>query len=179
MEMEQVFTLLRGKSYPALYATAHLRDSATGKIIVDKTTGYPILDPTIKYMGRTQPLHRVGVNLDASYKAISLRAVAEYRGSYVIYNAMGTTTDFSGAGINTVMFDRNRFVFPNSVYWDAAQNKYVDNTNITVAEGGPNYWSLSSTRTGMNENYVTSGAFWKLRELALSYELLPNCGILK
>ena len=160
-----------GKSYPALYATAHLRDSATGKIIVDKTTGYPILDPTIKYMGRTQPLHRVGVNLDASYKAISLRAVAEYRGSYVIYNAMGTTTDFSGAGINTVMFDRNRFVFPNSVYWDAAQNKYVDNTNITVAEGGPNYWSLSSTRTGMNENYVTSGAFWKLRELALSYEL--------
>ncbi|HUN03511.1 MAG TPA: SusC/RagA family TonB-linked outer membrane protein, partial [Niabella sp.] len=76
-----------------------------------------------------------------------------------------------GAGIKRVMFDRNRFVFPNSVYWDAAQNKYVDNTNITVAEGGPNYWSLSSTRTGMNENYVTSGAFWKLRELALSYEL--------
>ncbi|MFV0604741.1 MAG: hypothetical protein ACK5NK_02765 [Niabella sp.] len=84
---------------------------------------------------------------------------------------MGTTLDFTGAGINTTMFDRERFVFPNSVYWDATQNKYVDNTNITVADGGPGYWTLASTRTGMNENYVTSGAFWKLRELVLSYDI--------
>lgn len=160
-----------GKGFPALYATTHLRDSATNKIIVDAVTGYPSLDPKIKYMGRTQPLHRLGINLDASYKGLSLRAVAEYRGGYVIYNALGTTLDFSGSGINTAMFDRQRFVFPNSVVWDAAQNKYVDNTNITVADGGPNYWTQATTRTGMNENYVTSGDFWKLRELVLSYDI--------
>lgn len=163
-----------GKGFPALYATAHLRDSVSGKIIVDPVTGYPSLAPSIQYMGRTQPLHRVGVNLDASYKGLALRAVAEYRGGYVIYNAMGNTLDFTGAGINTVMFDRNRFVFPNSVYWDEAQGKYVDNTNITVSDGGPNYWSIGNTRTNMEENYVTSGAFWKLRELVLSYDLPAN-----
>lgn len=159
-----------GKGFPALYTTTHLRDSATGKIIVDPVTGYPSLDPLIKYRGRTQPLHRVGVNLDAKYKGIGLNAVAEYRGGYVIYNNMGNTLDFTGAGINTVMFDRQRFVFPNSVVWDDAQGKYVDNTNITVADGGPGYWSIGNTRTNMEENYVTSGAFWKLRELALSYD---------
>ena len=56
--MEQVFTLLPGKSYPALYATAHLRDSATGKIIVDKLHRLPNISVQQSNMGRTQ-LHRV------------------------------------------------------------------------------------------------------------------------
>ncbi|MFV0604742.1 MAG: SusC/RagA family TonB-linked outer membrane protein [Niabella sp.] len=63
-----------GKGFPALYATTHLRDSASGKIIVDPITGYPTLDPTIKYMGRTQPLHRLGVNLDVRYKGLVFKS---------------------------------------------------------------------------------------------------------
>lgn len=160
-----------GKPFPALYVTTHLRDTATGKIIVDPVTGYPSVDPNIKYAGNAQAKHRVGVTLDGYYKNFSLRAIAEYRGDYVIYNAGGTTFDFTGAGINTVMFNRQRFVFPNSVYWDGT--KYVENTNITVADGGADYWPQSTRRTGITENYVTSGAFWKLREVSLLYDL-PN-----
>ena len=173
----------QGMPFPALYAVPHLRDSASGKIIVDPVTGFPSADPNIKYMGNTQPKHRMGLNLNARYKQLSLRAVAEYRGGYVIYNGGASTFEFSGAGINTIAYNRGRFVIPNSVYWDAAQNKYVDNKDVTITEGGANYWPQGTVRTGITENYVTSGAFWKLREVALGYMLptswLQSLGFLK
>ncbi|MCF3111861.1 SusC/RagA family TonB-linked outer membrane protein [Niabella sp. CC-SYL272] len=163
-----------GKAFPALYATDYLRDSASGKVIVDAVTGYPTLNPNIKYAGNTQPLHRLGLNLDANFKGFSLRTLFEYRGGYVMYNGLGATLDFSGAGVNTVMYDRERFVFPNSVYKDPSTGKYVDNTNITVADGGANFWTQNDPRRAVTMNYVTSGAFWKLRELSLSYSLPKN-----
>jgi hypothetical protein len=32
-------------------------------------------------------------------------------------------------------------------------------------------WTIAGPRTGIHENYVTSAAFWKLRELSLAYDL--------
>lgn len=160
-----------GLPFPAYFGTTHLRDSASGKVIVDAVTGYPTVNTTISYMGNTQPRHRTGVNMDLGYKGVNLRVLMEYRGGYVIYAGAGTTYDFSGAGINTVMFDRERFVFPNSVYRDPATGQFVDNTNVTIADGNTNYWTQSNPRTGITENYIISGDFWKLREMSLSYNL--------
>lgn len=158
-----------GLPFPAYFGTTHLRDSASGKVIVDPLTGYPSTNTAIQYLGNSQPLHRMGVNLDAEYKGFSLRVLAEYRGGYVIYAGAGTTYDFTGAGYNTALFDRERFVFPNSVYKDPATGQYVDNTNITIADGNTGYWTQSNPRTNITENYIISGDFWKLREVSLSY----------
>jgi hypothetical protein len=49
----------------------------------------------------------------------------------------------------------------------------MENTNITVRDGGYGFWT-QAPRTGVAENYVASGAFWKLREVSLSYELPQN-----
>jgi hypothetical protein len=101
-----------------------------------------------------------------------LAATAAYRGGAVIYNRLGTTFDFSGAGINTVAYDRDRFVIPNSVYEDVNEKgKYIENKNITIREGGSAYWPQATFRTGIDENYVTSADFWKLREISLTYDL--------
>ena len=160
-----------GLPFPAYFGTTHVRDTNTGKVIVNRLTGYPSTNTAISYMGNAQPKHRAGVNMDVAYKGVSLRVLMEYRGGYVMYAGAGTTYDFSGAGINTAMFDRERFVFPNSVYLDPVTNKYVDNTNVTIADGNVGYWTQSNPRTGITENYIISGDFWKLREVSLSYAL--------
>ncbi|MFV0604745.1 MAG: SusC/RagA family TonB-linked outer membrane protein [Niabella sp.] len=160
-----------GLPFPAYFGTTHLRDSATGKVIVNAVTGYPSVNTTISYLGNSQPLHRAGVNLDVSYKNIRLRALAEYRGGYVLYAGAGTTYDFTGAGYNTALFGRERFVFPNSVYKDPNTGEYVDNTNVSIADGNVGYWTQSNPRTGITENYIISGDFWKLREVSISYDL--------
>lgn len=161
-----------GLPFPAYFGTTHLRDSATGKVIVDRYTGLPTTDNNIKYLGNTQPRHRMGVNLDVFFKGFNLRALAEYRGGYVIYAGAGTTYDFTGAGINSALFDRERFVFPNSVYKDPTTGQYVDNKDVTIADGNSGasgYWTQATPRTGITENYIISGDFWKLREVSLSY----------
>ena len=78
--------------------------------------------------------------------------------------------DWSGTGYRTVAYDRQRFVFPNSVYLDEATQAYVPNTNIVVADGN-DFWSDADRNMGVASNYVTSADFWKLRELSLSYDL--------
>ena len=40
--------------------------------------------------------------------------------------------------------------------------------------GGYGFWSQTSYNTGVNSNYLCSGAFVKLRELALTYTLSPS-----
>ncbi len=159
-----------GQSFPVIYATAYQRDPQ-GRVIVDGTTGYPLRDANNKILGSTNPKDNLGLNFNLGYKGLHLTAQAEYRGGYVTYMNNTTAFDFSGGGMATVMFNRERFVFPNSSYADPNKpGEYIANTNITVRDGGYGFWTQSA-RTGVAENYVASGAFWKLREVTLSYDL--------
>jgi TonB-linked SusC/RagA family outer membrane protein len=159
-----------GQPFPVLMGNAHKRDPE-GRIIVDRLTGLPSATDTLVILGNAQNKHMLGVNTNISFRGFRLAALAEYRGGHYIYNAGGGTFDFSGAGINTVAFNRERFVIPNSSYLDPASGKYVANNNVTINEGGPDYWSLGGPRRNIHENYITSAAFWKLREVSLSYDL--------
>lgn len=145
-----------------------LRDSATGKVIIDPASGYPTQNPAQKIFGRTLPKYIVGLNTDLNYKNFSLRVVAEYRGGNYIYNAIGSSLGFTGIDRLSGLNARQRFVFPNSVYWDG--NKYVNNTDIVVTNAHYDFLQAGRFRNTQT-NYYTSAAFWKLREVALTYEV--------
>jgi hypothetical protein len=57
------------------------------------------------------------------------------------------------------------------VYVDKGGDTVV-NTNVTLLDGNGNagYWTSDDNRA-VTSNYVSSGAFWKLRELSLAYQL--------
>jgi TonB-dependent SusC/RagA subfamily outer membrane receptor len=159
-----------GQPFPVIYSTAYARDPQ-GRVIIDAVTGYPTRDVNNKVLGATQPTNTLGLNFTLGYKDLHLSAQAEYRGGNVTYMNNTTSFDFSGGGMATVMFNRERFVFPNSSYADPAKpGEYIANTNITVRDGGYGFWT-AAPRTGVAENYVASGAFWKLREVTLTYDL--------
>lgn len=159
-----------GQPFPVIYATNYKRDSVN-RVIVDPITGYPVRNDVNKVLGSAVPVHTIGLNFDLGYKGFRLTAQAEYRGGYVTYMNNTTAFDFSGGGLATVAFNRERFVFPNSSIPDPSKpGQYMANTNITVRDGGYGFWTQAA-RTGVAENYVASGAFWKLREVTLSYEV--------
>ncbi|CCG99527.1 TonB-dependent receptor plug [Fibrella aestuarina BUZ 2] len=172
-----------GLPYPALLVTDIARVQNTdanapyydatgqfvGRPIVNPLTGYPILDPTLRYQGATQPLHRVGLGTSFGYKGLTLSAVAEYRGGAVIYNQLGNALEFTGAGIRTTYNNRENFVFPNSVLQNA-DGTFTNNTNVSTRDGNLEFWTNSGFHNA-GASYVTSAAFWKLRELALSYNV--------
>ncbi len=159
--------IIKGSPAYSFKLTDYKRDDQ-GRVIVNSTTGYPSVDPVVKQFGQTIPKHIFGVNLGASWKNISISAVADFRTGNQIFAGIGSDIDFSGLSYRSGQNDRRPFIFPNSSYVDGT-GKYVANTNIYTQDGGYNFWSQGATNTNINTNYLTSGAFWKLREVALTY----------
>ena len=156
-----------GYEYPIIKTNDWVRDPQ-GHVIVDAVTGNPSKDPNTKVFGQANPKYRLGLNSSLSFKGFTLAVTAEYRGGGYIYNALGNNIEFGGIGYQSAQAGRQRFIFPNSVI-AKADGTYVPNTNITVNDGNYNFWQgLYNTVGG---NYVTSSDFWKVREIALTYNL--------
>ncbi|MFT3705210.1 MAG: SusC/RagA family TonB-linked outer membrane protein [Agriterribacter sp.] len=142
-----------------------LRDGQ-GRVIVDKTTGLPSIDVNHFLMGgRSLPRYMGSFNFHLYWKRLGLHMVGEYRGGYNHYFRNAGNWVINGTAEATAQYNRQQFVFPNSVY-DDGSGKYVTNTDIVVKSAGASYYNLYSQA---ETNFLVSGAFWKMREIALSY----------
>ena len=73
-------------------------------------------------------------------------------------------TEFNGTSLHTAEYDREAFVFPNSVI-DNGDGTYTENTiEITEQDLYTNYDPAAST-------YLVDASYLKLREVELSYTL--------
>lgn len=144
------------------------RDSATGKVIVDPKTGRPSATTGVINVGQVSPKVILGLNTSFEYKNLTLNIVGEYRGGYVVYNNVGSATAFTGISEVTTLTGRQRFVYPNSVISDG-NGKYVPNTSVVVdnASNGSGFWASTFRTAGIP--FVTSGDFWKIREVSFIY----------
>ena len=151
--------------------TDYERDSATGKVIVDPVTGYPTVAAGLVTKGRSLPLWVVGVTPTLTIGNFSLSMTWDYKGGHDFFSGLGSDEDFAGISERSASYNRQRFVFPNSMY--LSNGKYVDNTNILVQDGNYNFWAQGKTNTQVATNYFGSAAAIRLRELNLTYNL-PN-----
>ncbi|MFT4155002.1 SusC/RagA family TonB-linked outer membrane protein [Parafilimonas sp.] len=150
--------------FPQIYGSDYERDDE-GHVIVDATTGMPSVGD-YKYFGNADPHHIVGFTPSIRYKSFSITAVFEYRGGMIRYNGIGSNLAWSGMGINTVKYNRENFVFPNSVYLDK-DGEYVKNTDVVVNQGNSGFWT--GVYRSVSSNFITSGNYMKLRQLSISY----------
>lgn len=157
-----------GQPYPVVRGTDMMRDPQ-GRIIVSPVTGYPIIDPKLKVLGRTTPKYILGLNTTVSYKFVSLSAIGEYRGGNVIYNSIGSTLNFGGISAKSAEADRQRFIFPNSVI-ETSPGVFVPNTQYSIRDGNYGFWQSSAYNRTVTP-FVSSAAFWKLREVNLNFDL--------
>ncbi|MFD1002916.1 SusC/RagA family TonB-linked outer membrane protein [Ohtaekwangia kribbensis] len=162
----QVFAQV-GSQYPIIKAVSYQRDPE-GRVVVDPSTGYPLKDPNLKTYGQANPRYFLGIQSSLKFKGFTFNALAEYRGGNVVYHGLASSMWFTGVAEATAAYGRERFIFPNSSYQDADGN-YVANTTIATKDGGLGAWD-SNLRT-VGENFVTSGSFWKLREVSLTYDI--------
>ncbi len=164
---------VQGKAYPVIKTTDWIRDSATGKVIVDRNTGMPTVDPNEKTYGNTNPTDILGISTSVTWKGFTIAAVADYRSGNYIMNSLGENADFTGISFHSAENGRQRFIFPNSVV-DDGSGKLVPNTSVAVANGGniggAGFWPTVYT-SGIGSVYITSAAFWKLREASITYNI--------
>jgi TonB-linked SusC/RagA family outer membrane protein len=156
-----------GQSYPYVKESDWVR-SPDGKIVVDANTGLPSRASGLVGFGTSTAPRMIGLNTSFNYKAFTLSAVADGRFGAVINNLIGEDLDFTGISWYSAQTGRQPFVIPNSVIKNADGN-YVDNTNTVVNDANWSFWANTWNRT--HSHYVNSADFWKLREVALSYNL--------
>ena len=153
----------------AFQLSDYQRDPATGKVIIDRITGYPSQAPALVVKGRSLPTWIVGFTPSYTYENFSISMTWEYKGGHDFYSGIGPNADNSGISARSAEYGRQRFVFPNSVYMDL-NGKYVDNKNIQVADGNYGFWTGPANVT-IATNYFASAAAWRLRELNVSYSI--------
>ena len=156
-----------GQQFPSLKVSDVLRDPQ-GRIIVDATTGYPTKNTALVNVGHGNPNHILGIVSTFMYKGFSLNIVGDYRSGNMIYNAVGNALDFTGASWHSAQNGRQDFVIPNSVILQS-DGSYKLNTDVVVKNAARDFWVNSDYHT-VGSTYVTSAAFWKLREVALNYD---------
>jgi TonB-linked SusC/RagA family outer membrane protein len=174
-QQDNLFTLNAevGQMFPYLKTTRWQRDPQ-GRVVIDTTTGWPIKANSTFGVGSTTPKNILGAGINVSYKNFTLIANAEFRGDFVVYHDIGTDMTFTGSSSMTTLYDRDQFVWPNSVYQDAS-GKYIQNTNIAVDYWDAIYFGLGDISNGnsfpnVGEIHYSSGDFWKIRDVSLSYE---------
>ncbi len=157
-----------GYAFPVIETRDWVRDPQ-GRVVVDRVTGNPKADPNLKVFGQATPKNILGLTSNFTWKQFTFTVTMDYRGGYKIFNSIGQYMDFTGISATTASTNRQRFVFPNSSYFDAAKGQYVANTNIMVDDANFNFWPGLYRSVG--SNYITSAAAWKLREVAIAYEI--------
>ncbi len=156
--------------YPAYVwkATDWQRDDQ-GRVIVNNLTGDPTPNTTPQIFGRTMPLWVVGLNPSVNYKSFTFSVLGEFKTGHFAYNQMGDDMAWTGVSIATATNQRERFVFPNSVYEDPGNpGKYIENTDITISNVNDFY---TGNYRKVGTNYLTSAAAWRIREASISYDL--------
>ena len=161
------FYAIVGEAFPQIRATSYVRDPQ-GRVVIDPANGNPLTGP-LKNMGKTTPDYILGLNTTLRWKTISLSATADYRTGHVYFDEGSDLMEFTGRSVESAAFDRQDYVFPNSVI-ETSPGVFVENSDITIT-GGNNweYWTIFYG--GIKENYIKDATALKIRELALNYAL--------
>lgn len=153
----------KGKPYGTFYGTGLVKDSATGKTVIDAVTGLPLNNAT-NFYGTYLPNYQASLGTDLSYKGFTLKVLFDTKQGGVFYSDTKSLIDFGGYAKETAKNGRKDYVFPNSVYKDGS-GKIVPNTNITFH---PYTYYTSIIPAGEN---LIDASYIKLREASLSYAL--------
>jgi TonB-linked SusC/RagA family outer membrane protein len=151
----------------SLVGSGYLRDT-NGNVVVDATSGYIRLDPTLKNLGQVNPKHILGFNNTISYKAFSLSTTLDFRSGNVIYSGTKNTLTFTGSTNETTQYGRERFIWPNSVI-ETSPGVFTPNTSVKTRSGNFDFWY--GNFNSFAESSIVDAAFLKLRDVSLSYQL--------
>ena len=155
-----------GEAFPQIKASSYVRDPQ-GNVVIDATSGNPIVGG-LKNLGKTTPDYIIGLTSSLNYKNWNLSTTMDYRTGHVYYEQGSDAMEFTGRSVESASSDRQDFVFPNSVI-ETSPGVFTPNTNIPVTDGRQDFWT--NTYNEIKENYVKDATAFKIRELALNYNL--------
>lgn len=135
-----------------------------GQVVVDPNTGFPLYTDGEDYFGSYQPDYTLGFGTNLNYKGFGFNILFDVKQGGSFFSLTKFYTEFNGTAANTTDYNREAYVFPNSVIENADGTYTANNIEITEQDYFTNYDPAPST-------YLVDASFIKLREIGLSYAL--------
>ena len=144
--------------------------SPDGKIIVGDT-GLPLEGDPI-FAGSSVPDYNMSLTNTLSYKGFKLACLLDYQKGGHMYSYTSNITFWSGNNEQSTVNDRRPYVIPNTVQQVSDGNgnvTYVENST-PVGDDWSEYYS-SNTNKPIEANRLIEKTYFRIRELALSYNM--------
>ncbi|MBB2150921.1 SusC/RagA family TonB-linked outer membrane protein [Pedobacter gandavensis] len=156
-----------GQTYPLLKVSDYLRDEQ-GRVIVDAKGNTTTVADSAP-LGTMVPPYQMGLSTMINFKGISIGAQFDARLGGWLYSEVVPRMYTAGTHPATAAYNREPFIFPNSVIntGTAAQPVYVENTSV-FSKGDKAFWDGQGK---VQRNTAAKSDFFKLRELNISYAL--------
>jgi TonB-linked SusC/RagA family outer membrane protein len=161
--------VMADQPFPVLKSVSYIRDPATNRRIVSRTTGYPLSTGPLKNLGRVTPKYMLGAGTSVNYAGFTLTTNWEYRGGHMMYSDLGRQMTFTGSGKWTE--NRAPHIFPFSAY-DDGTGKYVPNNDVLTREAEYGLWA--DVYRLIAENFSVPAWFIKLRDINIGYNFSPS-----
>jgi len=163
-----------GKSVFGLYAPVP-EYTTDGKIIVNASSGVPVVAQDKGYYGDAENDYRMGFTNNITFKGVTLNFTFDYRQGGVMYSGTADLLNFVGNAIPTTYNDRRPFIIPNSVVQKGTDTNgkpiYGENTTAITESTYDSYWYPTSNLALTYQQRIIDRSFLKLREVSLSYRL--------
>lgn len=162
----QAYAVL-GQAYPLLRVSDYAKDDA-GRVIVN-SQGNTTTVANKTDLGTMVPPYQMGLSTMFQYKGISVGAQFDSRLGGWLYSEVVPRMYTAGTHPATTAYNRQPFIFPNSVIntGTAANPVYVENTSV-LSTGDKAFWDAQGK---VQRNTAAKSDYFKLRELNVSYAL--------
>lgn len=140
------------------------KTNEAGSIIVDANTGYPLPSDEEQFLDSYQPDFIASVGSTIGFKGVSFNFLVDIRQGGSFVSQTQNFTEFNGTNVNTIIYGREPYVFPNAVIENADGTFRENDIEITEQDYFTDQDPAPST-------YLVDASFVKLREVGVSYTL--------
>jgi TonB-linked SusC/RagA family outer membrane protein len=152
----------------SLTGNAYTRNTA-GQILIDPTTGLPLVNSTYSVLGNREPKIRFGIQTNASYKGLRVSAMFAGRLGATVVNGTKRSMMSSGLSWESVRLREKGPVVFNGVLKDGNENT-INPTENTISVTYNNYGA--SIYSGYDEDWIEKDVnYLRLQELRISYAI--------
>ena len=161
-----------GKPIGQLYTFTYLRDDQ-GRQVFDAKSGLPLRNNTLQNVGNALPKYFGGITNTFTYRGIALSVLIDFKLGFNM---------IAGRNINYMRHGLSKRTLPGRDVGYVIGNGVNPNGEVNKTQTAVQPFYESINPLGINEDFVTSAGFWKLRQISLGYDftkLLPSSFFIK
>ena len=163
--------LVVGDEYGQIYGNAYQRDAASGAILINPATGFPLITSGVQKIGNPNPKYLLGITNTFTFKEFTFSFLLDVKKGGDQYSRNIADVRRNGVAKETAEYDRfladgitvsTPYIFPGVNSTDLKPN--------TKAISAQNYWG-NNGKYAAAEGFIVETSWFRVREASLSYRL--------